>query len=206
MITQRPAWLSSSLPLPPSHRSCRTAGGVRPPIPGPSRWTRAQTPTRGSSRIRETQPQPRTRGNGKGKAGKGKDKARAGGWSPSWDTQSTDIDNTVCPSKTVPAARGRVDRAAGGKEVSAPYATSQYGILKPLVQSSMEWNNMRDSGKVTCNLRICLFHLMMQELIARLKKLQESPQSIFEATKALWVTKSTEMVVSPLEPGLDQWR
>ena len=31
---------------------------------------------------------------------------------------------------------------------------------------------------------------MMQELIARLKKLQESPQSISEATKALWVTES----------------
>ena len=56
--------------------------------------------------------------------------------------------------------------------------TSQFGILKPLVQASVEWNAMRDSGKVNCNLRTCLFRLMMQELIARLKKLQETPQSI----------------------------
>ena len=85
--------------------------------------------------------------------------------------------------------------------------TSQYGILKPLVQASVEWNNQRDTGRVTSNLRTCLFRLMVQELMARLEKLQGTPQSISEAIRAQWVVvdrQSTEMVVPPLESGSDK--
>ena len=64
---------------------------------------------------------------------------------------------------------------------------------------------MRDSGKVTCNLRTCLFRLMMQELIARLKKLQESPQSISEATKTqCWNPALTKLEVDSTQAGLPQ--
>ena len=95
--------------------------------------------------------------------------------------------------------------------------TSQYGILKPLVQASVEWNNQRDTGRVTSNLRTCLFRLMVQELMARLEKLQGTPQSISEAIRAQWVTDNplkwlyhrwnpalTKLEVDPTQAGLPQ--
>ena len=139
----------------------------------------------------ETQPLPRPKGKGKGKAGKGKNRARSGGWGLSWDTPTTDIDNTVYAlARLCLRQEEELTELRQEKGFLLHMTTSQYGILKPLVQASVEWNSMRDSGKVTCNLRTCLFRLMMQELIARLKKLQETPQSISEATKAQWVAEN----------------
>ena len=164
-------------------------------FPGLEQMDQSSNPNKRPKPDPETQPQPRRKGKGKGKAGKGKGKARAGGWGPSWDTQSTDIDNTVYAlARLCLRQEEELTELRQEKGFLLHMTTSQYGVLKPLVQSSMEWNSMRDSG-----LRTCLFRLMMQELIARLKKLQESPQSISEATKALWVTES------PLKWSYHRW-
>ena len=164
-----------------------TTGGIRPPVPGLEQMDQSSNPNKRPKPDPETQPLPKPKGRGKGKAGKGKSKARAGGWSSSWDTQSTDLDNTVYAlARLCLRQEEELTELRQEKGFLLHMTTSQYGILKPLVQSSIEWNSMRDAGKVTCNLRTCLFRLMLQELTARLRKLQESPQSISEATKALW--------------------
>ena len=59
-----------------------------------------------------------------------------------------------------------------------------------LIKASAEWNAVQDLGKVECNLRTCLFRLVIQELTARLKKLQETPAGISEASKAQWISDS----------------
>ena len=160
-------------------------------FPGLEQMDQSSNPNKRPKPDPETQPLPKPKGRGKGKAGKGKSKARAGGWSSSWDTQSTDLDNTVYAlARLCLRQEEELTELRQEKGFLLHMTTSQYGILKPLVQSSIEWNSMRDAGKVTCNLRTCLFRLMLQELTARLRKLQESPQSISEATKALWVTES----------------
>ena len=46
-------------------------------------------------------------------------------------------------------------------------------------------------GKVDTNLRTCLFRLVIQELGARLKKMQETPAGMAEAAKAQWITEGT---------------
>ena len=101
--------------------------------------------------------------------------------------------------------------------VPRPRADGHEQGLKPLVQASVAWNNQRDTGTVTCNLRTCLFRLMVQELMARLEKLQGTPQSISEATRAQWVTDNplkwlyhrwnpalTKLEVDPTQAGLPQ--
>ena len=158
-------------------------------FPGLEQMDQSSNPNKRPKPDPETQPLPKPKGRGKGKAGKGKSKARAGGWSSSWDTQSTDLDNTVYAlARLCLRQEEELTELRQEKGFLLHMTTSQYGILKPLVQSSIEWNSMRDAGKVTCNLRTCLFRLMLQEL--RLRKLQESPQSISEATKGVWVTES----------------
>ena len=131
------------------------------------------------------------KGKGKGKQGKGKSKPRIGGWSTAWETSPSDMDNTVYAlARLCLRQEEELTELRQEKGFLLHVTTSQYGILKPLIQASVEWNSQRDTGKVTCNLRACLFRLLMQELMARLKKLQETPQSISEAVKAQWVTEA----------------
>ena len=168
-----------------------TTGGIRPPVPGPRTNGPELQPQQEAQARSGDAAAAQAKRQRKGKAGKGKSKARAGGWSSSWDTQSTDLDNTVYAlARLCLRQEEELTELRQEKRFLLHMTTSQYGVLKPLVQSSIEWNSVRDAGKVTCNLRTCLFRLMLQELTARLRKLQESPQSISEATKALWVTES----------------
>ena len=78
-------------------------------FPGLEQMDQSSNPNKRPKPDPETQPQPRPKGKGKGKAGKGKGKARLLGHTVHGHRQ-----HSVCPSETVPAARGRVDRAALG--------------------------------------------------------------------------------------------
>ena len=134
------------------------------------------------------------------------------GWNASWDAPTADLDNTVYAL----ARLCLLTELRQEKGFLLHMATSQYGILKPLVQASVAWNNQRDTGTVTCNLT-CLFRLMVQELMARLEKLQGTLQSISEATSPQWVTDNplkwlyhrwnpalTKLELDPTQAGLPQ--
>ena len=139
------------------------------------------------------QPKP-GKGKGKGKTGKGKGKQRSHGWASSWEAQNAEMDSTVyalarlCLKQEEELAEIRQE-----KMFMLHMTTSPYGILKPLVKASMEWNNLKDQGKVDHNLRTCLFRLMIQELIARLKKFKESQESISAGLKAGWISGDPPM-------------
>ena len=67
-------------------------------------------------------------------------------------------------------------------------STGKFGLVRALLQSSMEWHRQRDLGTVDCNLRTCLFRLTLAELKGRLTKLQDTPPSLTEAIKAKWAS------------------
>ena len=62
-----------------------------------------------------------------------------------------------------------------------------HGILKPLIQASIKWNELRDQMKVDCSLKSELFRLMLKETAARMEKFERTPESIAAAEKAKWV-------------------
>ena len=119
---------------------------------------------------------------------------------------------------TLPAA-GRGAHGTTSRE-GVPASHDHLTVWDPeTAQASVEWNNQRDTGTVTSNLRTCLFRLMVQELMARLDKLQGTPQSISEAIRAQWVTDNplkwlyhrwnpalTKLEVDPTQAGLPQDR
>ena len=105
-------------------------------FPGLEQMDQSSNPNKRPKPDPETQPQPRPKGKGKGKAGKGKGKARAG---RSWDTPSADIDNTVYAlARLCLRQEEELTELRQEKGFLLHMTTSQYGILKPLVQSSME--------------------------------------------------------------------
>ena len=62
-----------------------------------------------------------------------------------------------------------------------------HGILKPLIQASIKWNELRDQMKVDCSLKSELFRLMLKETAARMEKFERTPESIAAAEKAKWI-------------------
>ena len=63
-----------------------------------------------------------------------------------------------------------------------------HGILQPLIQASVKWNELRDQMKVDCSLKSELFRVMLKETAARMEKFELTPDSIAAAEKANWVT------------------
>ncbi|OLP75147.1 hypothetical protein AK812_SmicGene45101 [Symbiodinium microadriaticum] len=59
-----------------------------------------------------------------------------------------------------------------------------HGILKPLIQASVKWNELRDQMKVDCSLKSELFRMMLKETAARMEKFEQTPDSIAAAEKA----------------------
>ena len=77
--------------------------------------------------------------------------------------------------------------------------TAFYGILGPIVQASMKWNELYEQGKADCNLRTCLFRLLLKETAARLEKFEATQESIGAAVKQKWVTEN------PLQWTYNRW-
>ncbi|CAE7339167.1 pol [Symbiodinium natans] len=77
--------------------------------------------------------------------------------------------------------------------------TASHGILSPIVQASMKWNELYEQGKADCNLRTCLFRLLLKETAARPEKFEATQESIGAAVKQKWVTEN------PLQWTYNRW-
>ncbi|CAE7191406.1 unnamed protein product, partial [Symbiodinium sp. CCMP2456] len=67
-------------------------------------------------------------------------------------------------------------------------SAAPHGILKPLIQASMKWNELRDQMKVECSLKTELFRLMLKETAARMEKFEQNQESQRAAEKVNWIS------------------
>jgi len=67
-------------------------------------------------------------------------------------------------------------------------SAAPHGILKPLIQASLKWNELRDQMKVECSLKTELFRLMLKETAARMEKFEQSQESQRAAEKVNWIS------------------
>ncbi|CAE6970262.1 pol [Symbiodinium sp. CCMP2456] len=67
-------------------------------------------------------------------------------------------------------------------------SAAPHGILKPLIQASMKWNELRDQMKVECSLKTELFRLMLKETAARMEKFERNQDSQRAAEKVNWIS------------------
>ena len=94
-------------------------------------------------------------------------------------------------------------------------SAAPHGILKPLIQASLKWNDLRDQMKVDCSLKSELFCLLLKEMAARLEKFEQTPESQAAAEKAQWLSNSPmlwlyqkwdperqALVLDPSRPGV----
>ena len=167
----------------------------------------------GSNPLKRSKPDPTTtdgfrgKGIGKAKGNKGKSKGR---WFQelTWDTsQATRHQSFGSAPWTWKNAQG-LDVEAGIYAMARLYlrqetelselrqkksfllhiSSGPHGILKPLIQASVKWNELRDQMKVDCSLKAELFRMMLKETAARMEKFEQTPDSIAAAEKASWVT------------------
>ena len=134
-----------------------------------------------------TPPKP-GKGKGKGKPGKGKGKQRQVTWT-GWGMHAPAVDETVqALARLCLRQEEEISELRQEKGFVMHLSTGKFGLVRALLQSSMEWHRQRDLGTVDCNLRTCLFRLTLAELKGRLTKLQDTPPSLTEAIKAKWAT------------------
>ena len=183
-------------------------------FPGLEQMDQSSNPNKRPKPDPETQPLPRPKGRGKGKAGKGKSKARAGGWSSSWDTQSTDLDNTVYAlARLCLRQEEELTELRQEKGFLLHMTTSQYGVLKPLspIFDRMEQHARRREG----HLQSAHLSLSLDDTRAHceVEKGLGVPAEHFRGHQGtLGDREPTEMVVPPLERleqaggGLDSGR
>ena len=94
-------------------------------------------------------------------------------------------------------------------------SAAPHGILKPLIQASLKWNDLRDQMKVDCSLKSELFCLLLKETAARLEKFEQTSESQAAAEKAQWLSNSPmlwlyqkwdperqALVLDPSRPGV----
>ena len=168
----------------------------------------------GSNPLKRSKPDPATaagyRGKGTGKA-KGKDKGKSKGrWSQelTWDAPQEARHRSFgpatwvwknAPGLDVEAAIYAMARLCLRQETELSELRQEksfllhinsgpHGILQPLIQASVKWNELRDQMKVDCSLKSELFRMMLKETAARMEKFELTPDSIAAAEKASWVT------------------
>ncbi|CAE7241566.1 unnamed protein product, partial [Symbiodinium sp. KB8] len=146
----------------------------------------SQPRSEGSNPLKRSKPDPATtagvRGKGIGKA-KGKDKGKSKGrWSEELTWAAIYAMAKLCLRQETELSELRQESLL--LHVSA----GPHGILKPLIQASVKWNELRNQMKVDYSLKSELFRVMLKETAARMEKFEQTPDSIAAAEKANWVT------------------
>ena len=167
-----------------------------------------------SNPLKRSKPEPETlseakgQGSGKGK-GKGNGKGK-GRWSreSTWDThqetrhrpfgptygawkeaQGMDMETVVYAiAKLCLRQETELSELRQEKSFLLHVNAGPHGILKPLIQASIKWNELRDQMKVDCSLKSELFRMMLKETAARMAKFEQTPESVAAAEKAKWIT------------------
>ncbi|CAE7793614.1 unnamed protein product [Symbiodinium sp. CCMP2592] len=169
----------------------------------------------GSNPLKRPKPDPEIEPRGKGRGtGKGKGKTKSptkqgtqprgvpwgkGKWpqwtastwdTPSWPSaQGLNVEAAIyAMAKLCLRQETELSELRQEKSFMLHVSAGPHGILKPLIQASLKWNELRDQMKVDCSLKSELFSLMIKETAARMMKFEQTPESIAGAEKAKWVT------------------